>query len=375
MQYLREISTQWYPMHHTLFKTAGRAFGMLVGDPYRGFLVLDMLTSALALVGVWWLLRAIVPPRIATAGAFVLGVGPNFWGYGAIAGNYTAIVLVGSLLMGIAIRGYRRPAAWHPDIAALVLAIGAGYRSDIGLFWFPTFAVILWQHRWKRSIVAAALFLAINLVWFIPMLDEAGGWHRYREATSEFGRSAGALNSYWNLGFVDGPVRYAVKLGLALAGTLGPALIFVPRGLARLRSHPEGRFLVGLLAMGILLALSTHLLIHFGVPGYCFHYLPALMVLIVLGIGRDPTFASLPRNADHPSTFDRAEVRLLGMATVLALFFWFYPATLSAPGWRGELDLALGRLTRAGIAQSPSERQEKVWPTANSQRSDGLGIH
>ncbi len=223
VQYLREISTQWFPMHHTLFKTAGRAIGKLVGDPYRGFLVLDMFTSALALVGVWWLLRAIVPSRIATAGAFVLGVGPHFWGYGAIAGNDTAIVLVGSLLMGIAIRGHRRPAAWHPNAAAMVLAIGAGYRSDLGLFWLPT-------------------------------------------------------------------------------------------------------------------------------------------------------FASLPRIIDPPSPFDRAEVRLLGMVTVLAVFFWFYPATLSAPGWRGELDLALGRLTRAGIAQAPSERDGKVWPTANSRHPSNLVV-
>ena len=32
-------------------------------------------------------------------------------------------------------------------------------------------------------------------------------------------------------------------------------------------------------------ALGSHLLVHFGVPGYAFHYVPALLGLTVLGIG------------------------------------------------------------------------------------------
>jgi hypothetical protein len=47
-------------------------------------------------------LRAIVPPVLAAGATLVLGVGPVFWSYGAMVGNYTAIVLVGSLLLGIA---------------------------------------------------------------------------------------------------------------------------------------------------------------------------------------------------------------------------------------------------------------------------------
>ena len=121
-------------MHHTLFMTFGRVLGLVAGDPYRGFILLDMLTSAVALVSAWWMLRAIVRPATAAAAALVLGVGPVFWGYGAMAGNYTAIVVVGSLLLGIAYRGRSSPQAWQPFAAAIVLAIGTGYRQDIGRF-------------------------------------------------------------------------------------------------------------------------------------------------------------------------------------------------------------------------------------------------
>ena len=145
-------------MHHTLFMTLGRVLGLVCGDPYRGFIVLDMLTSAGAIVSVWWMLRAIVRPATAAAAAILLGVGPVFWGYGAMAGNYTAIVLVGSFLLGVAYRGRSCPRGWHPFAAAVVLAIGTGYRQDIGTFWLPVFGVILWQHRWKRAIAAGLLF-------------------------------------------------------------------------------------------------------------------------------------------------------------------------------------------------------------------------
>lgn len=365
--FLEEVSGHWFPMHHTLFKTSARAIGLLAGDPFRGFIALDMMTSAMAMVGVWWWLRAIVSPSAAAAGALVLGVAPNFWGYGAVAANYTAIVLVGSVLLGIAIRGHRRPESWQPSVAAAVLGLGAGYRSDIGLLWLPLFLAILWQHRWRPAIRAAVLLAAIGMAWVVPMLVDVGGWQRYREASAEFAHSAGALNSYWHLGFVDGPVRYAVKLGMALIGTLGPALSFVPRGLSRLRRDPEGGFLAGLLAISILPAMATHLLLHFGVPGYGFHYVPALLALIVLGIGRDRRPVDDPRAVESPSRDDRTVPRLLSMACLLAALFWFYPADFSAPGWRGHFDLAIGRLTRAGLNQQAPEQARALWRTANSR--------
>ena len=92
------------------------------------------------------------------------------------------------------------------------------------------------------------------------------------------------LNSVWNLGVVDAPVRYAVKLGMALLWTLGPCLLFVPRGVLRLRQTRSGGYLALLLILTIAPPLASHLLVHFGVPGYGFFYVPALLALAVLGI-------------------------------------------------------------------------------------------
>jgi hypothetical protein len=367
--FLGETIVHWFPMHHTLFLAMGRVLGELTGNPYLGFILLDMVCSALALVSVWWWLRALVRPGTAAGAALLLGVGPVYWGYGAMAGNYTAIVLVGAWLLGIAYRAQSCPRTWHPFAAAVVLAAGTGYRQDIGLFWLPVFLVILWQHRWKRAIVAGILFTILNLAWLVAMLGDVGGWARYHASTAEFGYEAGARNSIWNLGLIDGPVRYAVKIGMALIWTLGPALVFVPRGFTRLRQLEHGRFLGGLIGLSVMPALAFHLLVHFGVPGYSFHYIPALIALVALGIGRcrsGEDEAGLPATATSADRKDHAVPRLIGAAAMLAAAFWFYPTNYSAPGWRGDFDLAFCRFTRTGLAM-PVIRVPTHWRTDNSR--------
>lgn len=368
--YLGELAVQWFPMHHTLFKSLARLLGLAIGDTYLGFIALDMVTSALALVAVWWWLRAIVRPATATAAALVLGVGPDFWGYGAVAGNYTAIVLVGSILLGIGTRGHRLPQRWHPYAAATVLALGTGYRPDLGPFWLPVFLLILWQHRWRPAILGGIVFGVLNLAWAVPVFAEVGGWHRYRGTSADFAYNAGLLNSWWHLGIVDGPVRYAVKLGMALVCTLGPALLFVPRGIVRLRRSDSDGFLARLLALSVLPALATHLVLHFGVAGYAFHYLPALMALIVLGIGRSCRHPESPGVREGARGGDRSVPRLLGLAAILAAVFLFYPTDFSAPGLRGDFDLAFFRLTRNGL-HKPMPRSPLPWRTANSRTPAG----
>ena len=365
--YLRQVQTYWFPMHHTLFLGLGRLVGILAGDLYRGFILLDMAMSAVALTASWWWLRALVGPWTAAVGTLALGVGPVFWGYGAIAGNYTAIIAVGAILLGIAYRTSARPEPWHPWAAATVLAMGTGYRQDLGTFWLPILLWILWKHRWRAALGSAALFTLLNLAWLLAMLSDVGGWDRYRSASAEFAHSAGYLNSVWNLGLVDGPLRYLVKLAMGLTWTLGPCLLFVPRGAIRVSQLEHGRVLGALLGTSLVPPLLSHLLIHFGVPGYAFHYIPALLALAALGAG--DTAAADPR----PRCDRRGAWRLGVAAALLAMAFLFYPTNYDRPGWRGSFDLAFARHTRSGLMQPTPNRQPAVWRTINSrvaQRSD-----
>jgi hypothetical protein len=371
--FLGQIRAHWFPMHHTLFMTLGRLLGSLAGDPYHGFLLLDVAMSGLALASTWWFLRAFVPPLAAAAGALSLGVAPVFWGYGAMAGNYTAIIAVGSFLLGIAWRGVKSRAEWQPVAAAVALALGAGYRQDIGTLWLPVFLVILYQHRWRPATQALVVFTLLNLAWLLAMLYDVGGWSRYRAASAEFAYSAGYLNSIWNLGVIDAPLRYSVKLAMALLWTLGPALLFVPRGALRLRRIENGTYLSLLLALSVLPALASHLLVHFGVPGYAFHYVPALLALIVLGIGRvnDQEPGRESRSHRVAARLTATPARLVMAAAFLAGIFLFYPTNYDKPGWRGSFDLSFARHTRIGLRTPTPDRSPALWRTANSKMPAG----
>ena len=128
-----------------------------------------------------------------------------------------------------------------------------------------------------------------------------------------------------------------------------------------LGTAPGGRPLAALLVLSILPALGLHLLVHFGVPGYAFHYVPALAVLIALGVGREPA-----------SVADRAPARLAALAAVLAAVFLFYPADFARGGFRGDFDLAFARHTRAGLRSLTATVSPAAWRTANS-RDGGTG--
>lgn len=370
MGYLDFIATYHLPPTHTLFLAAGRVLGTWIDDAYRGFVVLDMIVSAFALTAVWWWMRVLVRPAVALTATLVLGLSPIVWAYGAMAANYTAILAVGSTLLGIAWRCRRDPRAWHPYAAAVILALGAGYRQDIGTLWAPVLGVILWRFRWTHALPAAALFVLVNLAWFLPMLHDVGGWHVYRALNREFAYKAGYLNSLWNLGWVDGPVRYAAKLLIALSLTLGPGLLVVPRGLLRLRKIEGGAYLAGLLGLSIVPALGLHLLVHFGVPGYGFHYVPALIALVALGVGRskgisDSWATEAPR--------DHAPARLAVLAMLLGAFFLLYPTDYNRGGLRGDFDLAFARYTRIGLSTEPPLRVPSTWRTMNSEVLPGGG--
>ncbi|GAC1345979.1 MAG: hypothetical protein NVSMB14_09110 [Isosphaeraceae bacterium] len=353
--FLETIDAYRFPMHHTLFLAGAKVLGDRLGDAYRGFVAIDMITSAGALVAVWWWLRAIVRPSVALATTCVLAASPVFWTYGAMAGNYTAIPLVGSFLLGIALRGWTAPKSWHPFAAAAVFALGTGYRQDIGTFWMPVFLTILWRHRWIRASLAGFLFAGVCAIWFGLMLEDAGGWNAWRSASKEFAYKAGYLNSVWNLGWIDAPLRYLVKMGMALVWTLGPGLLFVPRGAARLWTRiVHGKKLSLLLLCAAVLPAASHLLVHFGVPGYAMHYVPALIACAALGIG--------------PLSNERATVaRLSVLATGLAAVFLLYPTDYERPGLRGDFDLAFARSTRLGLKTPTPRRDPNAWRTVNSQ--------
>ena len=113
-------------------------------------------------------------------------------------------------------------------------------------------------------------------------------------------------------------------------------------------------------------ALGVHLLVHFGVAGYAFHYVPALLGLMAVGFA--------PAVEDACKRDNAGAIRGLAVAGSLAALFLFYPTDLDAPGFRGQFDLSFARHTRRGLATPQPMRDPDLWRTTNSQRLPGNTI-
>jgi hypothetical protein len=154
---------------------------------------------------------------------------------------------------------------------------------------------------------------------------------------------------------------------MAILLTLGPLLLFAARGAVRSVKFERGWMFLGLICLSVAPALAFQLLVHFGVPGYAFHEVPALLALGSLGL--PPAKAA----GDEEREFWRSKTVRRGLvcASILAAFFLWYPADFRDPGRKGDFDLAFARLTRVGLASPNPERDPKAWRTVNSQSLPG----
>ena len=137
----------------------------------------------------------------------------------------------------------------------------------------------------------------------------------------------------------------------------------MPAGAARLARREEGRPLLAIMGLAALPALAMHGLVHFGVAGYAFHYVPALVALMAVGLGRR---SSRPLCATTPSAR-----RGLAVAATLAGLFLFYPTDLYRKDLRGDFDKAFARHTRIGLASPQPLTDVFAWRTRGSQMLPG----
>ena len=173
-----------------------------------------------------------------------------------------------------------------------------------------------------------------------------------------------------------GAVRRQAGDGPGLDARSGPA-VRAPRAWRDCGGSKTVCFSACLMVVAAVPALASHLLVHFGVAGWSFHYVPALIALVALGAGGAATAQSARRSLPMPSTAplrEHALARLLAVAAVLAAMFWYYPTDYAQPGWRGSFDLSFCRFTRIGLKTPIPNRAPEYWRTANSRPLAGTPV-
>jgi hypothetical protein len=138
----------------------------------------------------------------------------------------------------------------------------------------------------------------------------------------------------------------------------------------RLRHLERGGYVAAAMVVAAIPALGSHLLVQFGSPGWCFHYVPAIVVLVAIGASKPFQTQVFPNGrAWLPvrTIADPAIPRLAALSALLTAAFLFYPTNYDRPGWRGSFDLAFCRFTRIGLNTPVLNRAPAYWRTANSR--------
>lgn len=205
--------------------------------------------------------------------------------FGATVSTYPFDALIGLLVVLLAAQA--RPRSWHGWAATGALALGAGFRQTTLLVLAPIalYAVSRSVRTARAAAAVAGAGLAGALAWVVPTLvDQPGGWDRYRAFTEEYVSNTLVRTSVFggaprsgvvnNLGQVGGYTLAAVAflvpvvvVGVLLAGRRSPRPPLVP-------------------ALAVAGPVAFVVLVHFGKAGYVLSFLPALLVVLLLPASR-----------------------------------------------------------------------------------------
>ena len=265
-------------------------------DAQATLVSVSMVSSALAVVFLYFLGRDVFNRTTGWIAALFLAASPLFWFYGEIALPHTLDALVVIVLVWLLYRILQ--GEFHLVIpAAIGLGIAGGLRPQTQVFLLPLALYVGWRIGFRRAIQAGIVLTLVNLAWFIPLIWFTGGIRMYFYIMGKYSSHFNETTSIFSAGML-GFSRNMRKLVMYTA--YGWSLFAIPsavavmlfgwrqlvkaaeprwrdRLLSSVRSLNTPRFWFFVLWMAP--SLAYYALIHMGQQGLVFTFLPALFLL------------------------------------------------------------------------------------------------
>lgn len=315
------------PPGYVLYVALGAVASALVGGPQLGYVVVSVLSSALAGLTLYALGKRMYGRTVGSIAAVFLLASPSFWFYGEIGMPHTLDAFLAILVVYLAQRVWSGEERVLVPLA-VVLGLAGGVRQQTLVFLLPLVAYCV--RGMKAASVARAIlvWLAVTLAWLTPMVCFSGGIEGYRGALMGLGGRLLEGTSIFSTDSVASVTRNAVKLAKYSAYGWNimsvPVLLCALRGSCRTTGARRDRWLV---VLWVVPALLFYLLIHMGNPGLVFIYLPALMLV---------SARSLVGLVGGAKSALRSVVPAVALIIAIAAFqfVWLPEYPLGAEGWR-----------------------------------------
>lgn len=288
---MREFSVakeQPHPPGYIVYVWLCRVVDLLFHDAQATMVWISIVASALSVVALFYLGRAVFDRQVGLIAALFLASSPLFWFYGEIALPHALdtllVILAGWLLYQVMVGK-----AEHLIPAAITLAVTGGVRQQTLVFLAPLGLFAVRRVGFRRLFLAVAVGALICLAWFMPLMYLSGGIGNYFHIMSEYNRRFQSTTSIFLGGGWWGMQRNVRKLVMyTLYGwsvALIPCFAYWGTRLGR-REWPRQWERIIFLALWIGPALVFYTIIHMGQQGLVFIFLPALLVCSAVGLVR-----------------------------------------------------------------------------------------
>ncbi len=279
---------QPHPPGYILYVYLGRLVNSVVPDRAAALIFINIVSSALAVVALFYLGRAIFNRKVGFIGALLLASSPLFWFYGEISLPHPLdafLIILSAWWLYRVMAGNRR----YVIPVAILLAIAGGFRQQTLVMMAPLalFAV----RRVKRGLLALAVLVGgiACAGWFVPLVQSQGGLTTYLEISKAFSDRFMNTTSVLHGGGWWGIRRNLIKLSMytlyAWNLSLIPGLLYAGLRLwHRPRSWNWEKVIFFLL--WIVPFSAFYIFVHMGQQGQVFVFLPALFLISAAGLVR-----------------------------------------------------------------------------------------
>ncbi len=275
-------SHQPHPPGYILYVAVGKLFNVFFHDPNNALVALSITSFVVSvflvyMVGGWMFGRS-----TGIVAAIILIFSPLAWFHSEVALSYLAelpwVILGTGLLYQLFF--HRR----YAILTGGVLAVGAGFRTDVFLFLGPLWFVGIWRTGWRTALWSLLAAGAALLSCLSPLIYLSGGFSSYFDASQIlYGAVTGPTNVSANgMQAFRQNLMDVWKAVLWFTGLAAPLIFFLP--LALLRTYRDTWTRLLFLLVLPLPALVEFLFVYFGHPGYAFIFGGTLLLLLARSV-------------------------------------------------------------------------------------------
>lgn len=166
-----------HPPGFPLFILLGKAMNELVHDPWRALVILNIVATPIGFVAMSRAFRRWIDDAdLAVCGALLYYFSASYLLHGSLAiSDPIAIAFAALAFYSMAAEGER-----EHDRAAIGIGLWSsaaiGCRPQLVIAFAPALLVVLVRMRdWRKRLAMVIAFTVASLMWFLPLLDAAGG--------------------------------------------------------------------------------------------------------------------------------------------------------------------------------------------------------